>query len=523
MVNVMDLRSLRARASGLFLFAAMLGNAGHALAADAWFVNGRPSAEALQAVKILQTAGTDGLNPDDYHANALARAVAAAGASAPLPEAAQASLALALGAALEHFLSDLHVGRVNPRDIHAAFTVPAKQLDPAAYISAALASHTLPAAVQAAAPQLPLYAHLKQALAHYRELNQDQALRLPLPAVAGNKIEPGQPYPGIAELTRRLATLGDLPTDVEAPEQYQGAVVDGVKAFQARHGLAPDGVIGKGTLTQLNTPVAARIRQIELTLERLRWTPLLLGERMIVVNVPEFALRAYELKDGGAALRMNVIVGKALDTRTPLFFEDMRYIEFSPYWNIPPSIARAETVPRLRRDPGYFNREGLEFVGADGVAIPVLSSANLDALMHGKLRIRQRPGPQNALGDIKFIFPNSDNIYLHHTPTVSLFKRDRRDLSHGCIRVEDPVALAKFVLQDEPEWTEEKIRAAMSNGKSSTLRLQHPLPVVIAYGTVIVKNDSKVYFFDDIYGNDKLLDIALKAKSTRDSDSFTQP
>lgn len=163
-------------------------------------------------------------------------------------------------------------------------------------------------------------------------------------------------------------------------------------------------------------------------------------------------------------------------------------------------------------DPGHFAKQGLEFVTAAGTTVPQLSSANLDAVMRGQWRIRQRPGPMNALGDIKFIFPNSDNIYLHHTPAVQLFKRDRRDLSHGRIRVEDPVALAKFVLQDEPEWTEQRIRDAMGSGKSNTIRLKRPLPVVIAYGTVLAKNDEKMYFFNDIYGNDKLLDTALKAK-----------
>jgi L,D-transpeptidase YcbB len=300
--------------------------------------------------------------------------------------------------------------------------------------------------------------------------------------------------------------------DAKVGPRYDGALVDGVKAFQSRHGMNPDGVIGKATFEQLNTPLATRIRQIEITLERLRWTPLLLSERMIVVNVPEFALRAYDLKDGGMRLRMNVIVGKALNTRTPLFFEDMRFIEFSPYWNIPPSIARAETVPRLLRDPAYFDKQGLEFVTRDGLVIDHLSNTSIDALKQGKLRIRQRPGPTNALGDIKFIFPNSDNIYLHHTPAVGLFGRDRRDFSHGCIRLEDPVALAKFVLQDQPEWTEERILAAMKSGKSNTLRLERRVPVVIAYATVIMSSDRKVHFFQDVYGNDKLLDQALKAK-----------
>ncbi|MDC8759759.1 L,D-transpeptidase family protein [Janthinobacterium fluminis] len=511
----MNLRISRGRRPGWLLCILLLAAGGNAGANEAanWFADGRPNAAARQAVQLLQAAGGDGLDPGDYRADALALALGnAASGAAPLPEAAQAGLSADLSRAMEHLVSDLHFGRVNPRDIHAAFDIPKKQLDPASYIRLAVAGNTLPAAVRAAAPQLPLYTSLRQALRHYRTLQQHADLQTPLPPPTGKAVAAGQPYADLAGLARRLAALGDLDAATPPGAQYGGALMDGVKAFQRRHGLTPDGVLGKGTLAQLNTPVAARIRQIELTLERLRWTPLLLADRMIVVNIPEFALHAYELKEGGAHLSMNVIVGKAVNARTPLFFEDMRHIEFSPYWNIPPSIAKAETVPRLRRDPGHFDAQGLEFVGADGAAITTLSAANLDAVARGQLRIRQRPGPLNALGDIKFIFPNSDNIYLHHTPAVTLFQRERRDLSHGCIRVEAPVALAKFVLQEQPEWTEDKIRAAMGDGKSSTLRLKHPLPVLIAYGTAMVKDQQKVYFYEDIYGNDKLLDRALRAK-----------
>lgn len=510
----MDLCNRCARYVGGLLFCFLLMNAGIAFADDAplWFVDGYPTAEGRQAVQILESADEEGLNPDDYHAHDLARVVNVADRSVPLSDAQQSTLSVALTRAMENFISDLHFGRVDPRDISVSFNVPAKQLDPPSYLREAVASHTLAAAVRAAAPQLQLYASLREALAQYRELDKNPVLQRRLPPLPSHKIQRGEHYSGLRELAQKLIELGDLPADARVGTRYGSALIAGVKAFQMRHGLAADGIIGKNTFAQLNTPIANRIRQIELTLERLRWTPLLLSDRMIVVNVPEFVLRAYEAKDGGSRVNMNIIVGKALDTQTPLFVEDMRFIEFSPYWNIPPSIAKAETVPRLLRDPAYFDQQGLEFVRGDGLVISVLSKANLEAVMQGRLRIRQRPGPANALGDIKFIFPNNDNIYLHHTPGVHLFKRDRRDFSHGCIRVEDPVALAKFVLQDQPEWTEERIREAMGSGQSKTLRLKHPVPVVIAYGTVIVKADRKVYFFDDVYGNDKILDAALKAK-----------
>ena len=289
-----------------------------------------------------------------------------------------------------------------------------------------------------------------------------------------------------------------------------------MKSFQQRHALDADGVIGAATLARLQVSPAARVRQIELMLERLRWTPLLQGPRMVVINIPEFVLRAYEVRDGRIRVQreMRVIVGKAYDTRTPLFDEDMRFIEFSPYWNVPPSIARHETVPRLRRDPGYFEQQGFEFVAGDGRVQTTLTPHALDAVLAGQMRIRQRPGEHNALGYIKFVFPNRDHIYLHHTPATQLFERPRRDFSHGCIRVEKPVELATFVLQDMPQWSEARIREAMSARRSSTLRLTEPLPVLIAYGTTLVKG-GRAYFFDDIYGLDRVLDSALRQRPPR--------
>jgi murein L,D-transpeptidase YcbB/YkuD len=270
-------------------------------------------------------------------------------------------------------------------------------------------------------------------------------------------------------------------------------------------------VLGPNTLQQLNITPEQRAEQIVLTLERLRWTPLRQASRMVVINVPEFVLRAYEVQDGRiqVKLSMKVIVGKALDTRTPLFDEDMRFIEFSPYWNIPPSIARHETVPHLRADPGYLARQGMEFVTAGGQVVTRFAPQHLDAVLSGAWRIRQRPGPKNALGDIKFIFPNNSNIYLHHTPAPGLFERDRRDFSHGCIRVQEPVALAKFVLQDDPDWPEERIRAAMASGQSSTLRLAQPVTVLIAYSTVVAKA-GRLFFYPDLYGHDRLLARTLR-------------
>ncbi len=473
--------------------------------------------EARQAVEALAGVATDGLDPHDYDAEALRQAVSQAASGPPLAPDAAARLDAALTAAMERMLSDLHAGRVNPRAVHANFSPHTdRPFDAATWLRDAVTQHRLPGAIKQAAPSFPLYGTLRQTLARYRDIEKQPVWSKPLPPLPGRKLTPGQSWDGTAALAARLVALGDLPAGTQAPARYEGALVAGVKAFQSRHGLQPDGVIGQGTLAQLNVPIASRVRQIELTMERLRWTPLD-GPRMIVVNVPEFMLRAYEVRDGklDIKLEMKVIVGKALDTRTPLFAEDMRFIEFSPYWNVPPSIAKRETIPRLRSDPAYFNRQGLEFVTGDGKAVTTLSEENLDAVLNGRMRIRQRPGPMNALGDIKFMFPNNENIYLHHTPSPQLFKRDRRDFSHGCIRVESPVALAQFVMHDMPEWTEARIREAMAKGKSTTVRLQEPLPVVLAYGTAIARADGRVSFLPDLYGHDKLLDKALRQRPAR--------
>lgn len=479
-----------------------------------WFDQGRPTAQAIEAITLLSAADSDGLVPEDYNVAFLRHAFYPAmdGAAVPSPTIAQLDVILTMS--MEHYLRDLRQGRLDPKAVRQHFKAPAfGYFDTATYLSSALAADRLSEAVRLAAPGIPLYAHLRDALAKYRNLPDRAAWESGLPPLPGKKVEAGQTYTGIAMLARRLIALGDLPAGIAVPERYEGVLVQGIRSFQQRHGLLVDGILGSATLKQLEIKPVQRMRQIELTLERLRWTPLLQAPRMIVVNIPEFVLRAYEVKDGQLDMQaqMKIIVGRALNTRTPVFDEDMRFIEFSPYWNVPLSIVRSETIPQLRRDPTYFERQGFEFVTKSGTPLVTLSQGNIEALERGELRIRQRPGPRNALGDIKFIFPNNQNIYLHHTPAPELFNRDRRDFSHGCIRVEDPIALAKFVLYDEPEWTEAGIRDAMSGIASKTIRLRQPVRVLITYSTVIVKN-GKIYFFPDLYAQDALLDKALRQR-----------
>jgi murein L,D-transpeptidase YcbB/YkuD len=506
---------LHALCAGALVAATALATTVASAEALPWFDGNRPSAQARQAVALLADAAADGLDPADYGAASLARALAAVDAGADGD--ARAYLDAALTAAMQRFLADLHRGRIDPRQVHAKFGVPPRAFDAAGTLRAALAAQRLPEAVRAAAPQLQLYANLRSVLAEYRALAGHPAWQSPLPALPGGangKVEPGMAWAGLPLTVQRLQALGDLVTPATAGEPYDGALVDAVRAFQRRHGLVDDGVVGRATRAALEVSPAQRTQQIALTMERLRWTPLAQGPRMIVVNVPEFVLRAYEVRGErfDVQLEMKVIVGRALETRTPLISEELRFIEFSPYWNVPSSIAIKELVPRLRRDPAYWTREGFEFVLRGGQLATELSADRLDAVLRGEARIRQRPGPANALGDIKFVFPNNDAIYLHHTPSIGLFARERRDFSHGCIRVEDPVALAKFVLRDQPEWTEERIRAAMADGTSRTLRVAQPLPVLVAYGTALVRQ-GRPHFFADLYGHDRLLAQALRART----------
>jgi murein L,D-transpeptidase YcbB/YkuD len=494
-----------------------------ARAADSllWFAGGRPNGEALQALHILSDAASEGLNPENYGARTLSQAFEDAGNGPSLPAEAMARLDRSLTEAMERYLTHLHFGQVDPRLVEMNFSAPRTVgYDPAAVLREAVRDKRLREAVAEAAPDLPLYRDLRRALDDFRKFADESAdsplWRSDLPPVPNRKLEPGQSYAGLPLLIQRLVSLGDLPVDTFVSSHYDGAVVDGVKAFQARHGLEPDGIVGAQTLSWLNVRPGSRVRQIELAMERLRWTPLLAARSMVVVNVPENVLEAYEVRDGRIEVkaRMRVITGNAAKTRTPLFDQEMRSIEFNPYWNVPSSIARKEVVPELRKYPHYFDRQGFEFVSGDGSVTTEFSFAALDAVMRGQMRIRQRPGPKNAMGDIKFVMPNKDNIYLHHTGAPRLFERYRRDLSHGCVRVEDPVALARFVLRNDPDWSEERIRSIMETGQSTTIRLREPVRVVIAYNTVRVENDA-VHFFSDVYGQDSQLERMLRGSGDR--------
>jgi murein L,D-transpeptidase YcbB/YkuD len=325
-------------------------------------------------------------------------------------------------------------------------------------------------------------------------------------------IRPGGNYAGVPQLGARLRQLRDLAPESALPDsqtRYAGALVDAVKQFQGRHGLEPDGILGKGTVGALNTPLSQRVQQIQFTLERYRWIPPAFAQPPIIVNLPEFILRTMR-RQPAPFLTMRVVVGKAYRKQTPVLAANMQYIIFRPYWNVPPSIQRAELVPKLSRDREYLASHGFEVVdGNEVVTDGTVSDEVFSQLRAGSLGIRQKPGPENSLGLVKFIFPNSYNVYLHSTPAPELFSRARRDFSHGCIRVQDPLALATWVLRDDPDWNAEKIVAAMNGDQTIQVNLAKPIPVLILYSTAVVEPDGEVRFFDDIYGYDSALQKEL--------------
>jgi murein L,D-transpeptidase YcbB/YkuD len=455
---------------------------------------------ARLALELLQAAPSHGLSPREYGVDALlAGSPAAPGFDA------------ALTRAMLHYLADLRVGRVRS-DYHTA--LPDRRLqtfDPVERLRAALDSGQLAAAVGAAQPGLPFYARVRDALAHYRRLAAEPQHILP-PAT---RVRIGDPYPGARHLRDRLALLGDLPAGAEAGRAslYGADLADAVRQFQLRHGLEPDGVLGRNTLSELNVPFSQRVRQLELALERLRWLPDFGPGPLIAVNVPAYRLWAFHVggPDQEAPLEMRVIVGEAVKTPTPLFIGQMGYIEFNPYWNVPRSIALGEILPKIIRNPAYLAQNDMELVAAAGKPTSAVTSAALAGLRAGKVRIRQRPGPQNALGAVKFGMPNAMNIYLHSTPARELFARSRRDLSHGCIRVEKPVELAHFLLGGQAGWTSDSVEAAMEPGPMRKVDLGTPVPVLLFYTTAMVDRDGRVLFARDVYQRDPVLEQALKA------------
>jgi murein L,D-transpeptidase YcbB/YkuD len=483
-----------------------------------WFAGERPYPALAGALAALAGASERALGPGDYDSERIEAEWKRLQSQPAVAAADRALFDLAVSVGVLREIGAVHRGRVDPRTLGWGYDVGPKKLDRAALLRAARNGGGVPGLLDSLEPHYSHFVRNRRELAHYRDLAR-AGEPAPVPALpkGRKKVEPGQPWDGVDALRARLTLLGDLAADAAvapAPDglpRYAGALVEAVKRFQARHILDPDGVVGAGTIEALNVPLAARVRQLELAMERGRWLPRLDDRPTVFVNVPLFRLWASDPVAGEEPLRMRVVVGRSLDNRTPIFVEQMEYVVFRPYWNPPYGIAAKEIVPRVRRDPSYLEREDLEIVASGDEGAPALPATpeNLDAVVAGRLVVRQRPGPSNSLGLAKFIFPNHENVYMHGTPATQLFSRTRRDFSHGCIRVEDPARLAEWVLRDVPGWTRARIDAAMQAERPTRVNLRERLLVVLFYDTVHVNSEGVVHFAGDIYGHDRALDAAL--------------
>ncbi len=473
-----------------------------------WTRGGKPTTQALELITILDDAGEKGLDRKDYDGERWTGRVKSLDGSVAPDETPLIRFDVELTVSAMRYVSDLHLGRVDPKTLHKDFDPQRHRYDLAEFLrQRVMTTSNVKNALIEIEPPFPGYQRAIGALHKYLQL---QRAEVPDPLPTEKKtIEPGQNYESLGKLAARLKFLGDLPVSANLPQDsqaYQGEFVDAVKRFQRRHGLETEGKLGPQTIEELNCPMSFRVQQLELTLERWRWLPHEFEEAPVVVNIPEFILRAYD-KQGNPILKMPVVVGRAMRTETPVMEQDMKYVVFWPYWNVPPSILRHEIVPKIARDPAYLQKNAYEVATYSGQVVTdgVVNEEVLEQLRAGKLMVRQKPGPKNALGLIKFIFPNSNNVYLHSTPSQSLFVKSRRDFSHGCIRVEDPAALAEWVLRNNPGWTRAKIEAAFKAQKEQQVNLAKSIPVLIVYGTAVVPESDAAYFFQDIYGFDKSL------------------
>lgn len=479
--------------------------------ASVWMEGGRLSQRAVSVVGALEIAESHGLRTGDYLAGVLAEGMGLVG-NEPQDAATQARIDVGLSATTMRYIKDLHKGRFSPQQLQLGLDISHRQLDLAAELDKVQQAADPSLMLDGYAPQHAGYDRLREELAYYRRLAAEEEWQ---PLTTARAIRPGDPYSEADLLRSRLRSTRDLASDAPGSGPvYDDTLVDAVERFQERHGLGVDGIIGKNTFAQLNRSWDDRADQIAMGLERWRWIPDDLETQLIAVLVPAFSLRAMDnVKDLSAGyLDSRVVVGKAYARfRTPIFKGDMSYLDFRPYWNIPQSIVRREIVPHLD-EPGYLDEHDYEIVrqfSNDPGGLPA-TPENLDKVKKGQLLLRQRPGSKNALGEVKFIFPNEYNVYLHSTPAKGLFARARRDFSHGCIRVAKPVELAEWVLSDQAEWNRAAIERAMNEGSPTRVMMPRRIPVYILYSTAVVDmSDGHLHFYEDIYGLDAELASAL--------------
>jgi L,D-transpeptidase YcbB len=478
-----------------------------------WVQSGQIRPQALALVQVLQNANSRGLEPEDYDGPRWPTRLLKLQQNPSERELVSFDTALTVSAM--RYVRAVHVGRANPKEFNFQFDNGEGQFSLADFLQAKIANAADPLVeIEKLEPPFAGYKKLLALLPVYEGyVNKDDGEKL---QTTVKTIRPGQPYASLRRLGTFLQTIGDIPATTQLDPNatiYDGALVEGVKHYQDRHGENPTGDLDTRTINELNTPPWVRIAQIKLTLERWRWIPRSFAAPPVVVNLPEFRLRAMN-PDGTVSFYKKVIVGKAYGHKSPVFEKEIQYVIFRPYWEVPSSIQRNEILPHIQKDPNYLAKNNFQVVTMKGdvVTESVVSAEALEGLKAGRLRVRQKPGPSNSLGLVKIIFPNPDNVYLHGTDAPLLFSQDIRDFSHGCIRVDQPADLVAWVLRNNPGWDVERVKSLM-NGDQENLQvnLVTRIPVLIVYGTAAVNEENQIRFFDDVYGYDADLQKALAA------------
>ena len=450
-------------------------------------------------LKALQSARDHGLDPEFYDTAAIAERI-----DSTNPEVL-GELDILMSLAFSSFATDLSKGRLEPTKVAKGIYVKPFSTGTLTLIDGAEQADNLGPYLDRLVAKSPRYQRLKKALADYRAI----AAKGEWPTIEkGKTLKSGMDDPRVPVLRKRLAASGDLQSN-DTPDStiYDEQLVKAVKAFQRRHGSQDDGVIGPNTLKALNVPLSYRIKQMAINLERRRWMKNDFGKRYIFVNLADQFMKVVDTIDDRekTIFASRVVVGKPYFD-TPIFDDKMEYLVINPFWNVPASLANREFLPKLRRDAGFLQKKRIRILGAGGEVNPY--SINWKSLSRIPYRLRQDTGGNNALGRIKFMFPNKFSVYIHDTPAKNLFSRDTRYFSAGCVRVQKPVRLASILLKAQG-WTEKKINSQIASGKRRIVRFKTKVPVHITYLTAWVNKDGQVNFRNDVYKRDKNLIKAL--------------